>query len=129
MEASEQLTTEESSTVRAIDDRLVIEHLEVEDERAARVVRERAKAGQPPAETVAKSIEIGARVIDSEGTAANVDYVKAEFGKHTGELAQKLVKGIESGNELLAEEIAKSFGADRQGSVQHQIKEMLDRFS
>lgn len=129
MEASEQLTTEESSTVRAIDDRLVIEHLEVEDERAARVVRERAKAGQPPAETVAKSIEIGARVIDSEGTAANVDYVKAEFGKHTGELAQKLAKGIESGNELVAEEIAKSFGSDRQGSVQQQIKEMLDRFS
>jgi hypothetical protein len=127
MEASEQLTTPESSSVRAIDGRLVVEHLEVEDERAARVVRERAEAGQPPAETVTKSIEIGARVLEREGTAAEVDYVKAEFGRHTAEIAQKLVKLIESGNDLLAEEIAKSFGTDRQGTVQHQIKEMLDR--
>jgi hypothetical protein len=129
MEASEKLTAQESSTVRAIDGRLVIERLEVDDERAARVVRERAESGQPPAETVTKSIEIGARVLAREGTAAEVDYVKAEFGRHTGDLAQKMVKLIESGNDLLAEEIAKSFGADRQGSVQHQIKEMLDRFA
>ncbi|MEK6251609.1 MAG: hypothetical protein AABM43_06635 [Actinomycetota bacterium] len=127
MEASEKLTAEETSTVRAIDGRLVIERLEVEDERAARVVRERAESGQPPAETVSKSIEIGARVLEREGTAAEVDYVKAEFGKHTAELAQKLVRMIETGNDLLAEEIAKSFGADRQGTVQHQIKELLDR--
>jgi hypothetical protein len=129
MEASEKLTTEESSTVRAIDGRLVIEHLEVEDERAARVVRERAESGQPPSETVTKSIEIGARVLEREGTAAEVDYVRAEFGKHTAELAEKLVKLIDGGNDLLAEEIAKSFGTDRQGTVQHQIKEMLDRFA
>ena len=129
MEASEKLNTQESSTVRAIDGRLVIERLEVDDERAARVVRERAESGQPPAETVTKSIEIGARVLEREGTAAEVDYVKAEFGRHTGELAQKMVKLIESGNDLLAEEIAKSFGEDRKGSVQHQIKEMLDRFA
>jgi hypothetical protein len=129
MEASEKPTHRQTSTVRAINGRLVIEHLEVDDERAARVVRERAETGQPPAETVTKSIEIGARVLEREGTAAEVDYVKAEFGRHTGELAEKLVRIIESGNGLLAEEIAKSFGPDRQGSVQHQIKEMLDRFS
>ena len=35
--------------VRALDDRLVIERLTVTDERAARVVRERAEAGQQPA--------------------------------------------------------------------------------
>src|SRR3954452_10762426 len=127
MEASEQLATHQEATVRAIGARLVIERLEVEDERAARLVRERAEAGQPPAETVRGAIEIGARVLEREGAAAEVDYVKAEFGKHAGELAQKLVKQIESGNDLLAEEIAKSFGADRQGTVQQQIKEMLDR--
>jgi hypothetical protein len=127
MEASEKLTTHETATVRTLDDRLVIERLEVEDERAARLVRERAEAGQPPADTVRGAIEIGARVLEREGTAAEVDFVKAEFGRQAGELAQKLVKQIESGNDLLAGEIAKSFGADRQGSVQHQIKEMLDR--
>jgi hypothetical protein len=127
MEASEKLTTHEGATVRTLDDRLVIERLEVEDERAARLVRERAEAGQPPADTVRGAIEIGARVLEREGTAAEVDYVKAEFSRHTGELAEKMVKLIESGNGLLAEEIAKSFGAERQGTVQQQIKEMLDR--
>src|SRR3954471_23370169 len=100
MEASEKLTAQEDSTVRAIGGRLVIERLEVDDERAARVVRERAEAGQPPAETVRGAIEIGARVLEREGAAAEVDYVKAEFGRQAGELAQKLVKQIESGNDL-----------------------------
>ena len=66
-------------TVRALEDRLVIEMMTVTDERSARVVREQAEAGRPPAETVGKAIEIGARVLDSEETAANVDYVRAEF--------------------------------------------------
>jgi len=126
MEASRQLTTHDEPAVRAIDGRLVIEHLVLDDERAARVVRERAEAGQAPAETVRGAIEIGARVLEREGAAAEVDYVRAEFGRQAGEVAQKLVKGIESGNEQLAEEIARSFGADRQGTVQQQIKEMLD---
>ncbi len=38
--------------VRVLDDRLVIEGLTISDERAARVVRERAEAGQRPADTV-----------------------------------------------------------------------------
>ena len=114
-------------TVRALDDRLVIERLEVDDERSAQLVRERIEAGQSAEQTVRDAIEIGARVLEREGVGAEVDYVKAEFGKHAGELAERLVKSIESGNELLAEEIAKSFGADRQGTVQQQIKEMLDR--
>ena len=116
-----------NATVRALADRLVIERLEVDDERSAQLVRERIEAGQSGEQTVRDAIEIGARVLEREGVGAEVDYVKAEFGKHSRELAERLVKSIESGNELLAEEIAKSFGADRQGTVQHQIKEMLDR--
>jgi hypothetical protein len=127
MEASERFDFTDEPTVRLLDGRIVIERLRVEDERAARVVRERAEAGRSPADTVAKAIEIGARVIDSEGAAANVDYVRAEFGRHAGELAERLSKLIDGGHDQLAEEIAKSFGADRQGTVQHQIKEMLDR--
>jgi len=127
MEASQQFDIREDATVRVVGDRVVVEHLDVEDRRAAQLVRDRKAQGTHPAETVAKAIEIGARVIDSEGTAANVDYVRAEFGRHAGELAERLGKVIEVGNDLLAEEIAKSFGADRQGTVQGQIKEMLDR--
>src|SRR5919106_667906 len=128
MEASEkpQPSLDEGS-IRAIGDRLVIERLEVADERAARVVRERAEAGHAPADTVRGAVEIGARVLEREGTAVEVDYVRAEFGRHAGDLAERLVKMIETGNELLSEEIAKSFGDDRQGTVQQQIKEMLDR--
>ena len=53
MEASEkpQLPIDQApdhgdGVVRALDDRLVIERLTVSDERAARVVRERAEGGQ-----------------------------------------------------------------------------------
>jgi hypothetical protein len=112
-----------------LEDRIVVEGLTIADRDSARVVRERAETGTPPAETVTKSIEIGARVLEREGTAAEVDYVKAEFGKHTAELAERLTKTLEGGSDQLAEEIAKTFGSDRQGTVQHQIKEMLVRFA
>lgn len=133
MEASEKpqlpLDAARDGTVRVLEDRIVVEELTIADRDTARVVRERAETGQPPAETVTKSIEIGARVLEREGTAAEVDYVKAEFGKHTAELAERLSKALEGGSDQLAEEIAKTFGADRQGTVQHQIKEMLVRFA
>jgi hypothetical protein len=127
MEASEQLNISDDPSVRVLERRLVVEHLEIDDERAARVVRERAEAGQKPAETVAKAIEIGARVIDSEGTAANVDYVRAELEKGVGPLRRELSDTLEAGSEELAERIAASFGADRSGSVQQQIREMIGK--
>ena len=130
MEASErpQLPLDEGAgsgaegTVRALDDRLVIERLTVSDERAARVVQERARAGQPGPETVAKAIEIGARVLDTEETAANVDYVRAEFERHAGALRMNLSKTLEAGDQQLAERIATSFDAGREGSVPKEIE-------
>jgi hypothetical protein len=97
----------------------------VTDERAARVVRERAEAGQDPAETITKSVEIGARVLDSEATAANVDYVRAELERGVGGVANVLSERLQAGNEALAEGIAKAFGPDRSDSVQQQIKAIL----
>jgi hypothetical protein len=128
MEASEkpQLPLDHGSeSVRVIDDRLVIERLEVHDAGAARVVRERAQKKRPPAETVARAIEIGARLIESEGTAANVDYVNAKFQEQMGGLADQLARILESGSEELAERISASFGPERSDSVQQQIREML----
>ena len=132
MEASEkpQLPLDDLASegiVRALDDRLVIERLTVADERAARMVRERAESGQRPAETVAKAVEIGARVLDSEETAANVDYVRAELERGVGKLNQELAGTIESGNEELAERIATAFGSDRSDSVQRQIAELVKK--
>ena len=129
MEASEkpQLSLDQpggDGVVRALDDRLVIEHLTVADERSARVVRERAEAGQPPAQTVRDAVEIGARVLEREGAAAEVDYVRAEFERHAGELRERLGKSLEDGDQALAETIAKSFDG-REGSVPHQFRELL----
>lgn len=130
MEASprepvDQLEFESHGSVRAIGDRLVIESLSVTDERAAKVVRERAEAGTQPAETVSKAIEIGARVIDSESTATNVDYVQRAFEASVGKLGDELAGTLEQGSTELAEHIASKFGSERSDSVQQQIKEML----
>src|SRR5436190_16931374 len=113
MEASEkpQLPLEPSATdaaVRAIGDRLVIERLEVNDVGAARVVQEQVGEGHAPAETVTRAIEIGTRVIESEGTAANVDYVKAELERQLRPLADRLGGVIEEGQEEFAERLAGS---------------------
>jgi hypothetical protein len=113
--------------VRAIDDRLVIERLEVDDPRAAKLVRERAESGHAPALTVRDAIEIGARVLEREGTAAEVDYVRAEFERQAGELRERLTRAIESGDEALAERIAASFDGGREGSVQKEIEAAMAR--
>ncbi len=132
MEASEkpQLPIDEAfgeagGVVRALGDRLVIERLTVSDERAARVVRERAEAGQAAVRTVSDAIEIGARVLDREDVAAEVDYVRAEFERHAAELRQRLTRSLETGDEMLAERISQSFDGSRDGSVQRQISELL----
>ena len=129
MEASEKpqlpLDGIDQGAVRAIGDRIVIERLEMSDERAARVVRERAEAGQAPGETVTKAIEIGARVLDTEETAVNVDYVRAEFERHAGALRERLSKLLEAGDEHLAERIAETFDGNRDGSVQKEIDKLV----
>src|SRR5918992_1859704 len=126
MEASEKLEiTDQPGSVRVIGDRIVVERLEVADERTARVIRERAEVDQPPARTVVRAIEIGARVLDSEETAANVDYVRAELERGVGQINEELSTTLEAGNEALAERIAVAFGADRSDSVQQQIKQMV----
>ena len=127
MEASQKRQQEidlAEGAVRALDDRLVIERLTVADEHAARVVRERADT-QPPTETVRKAIEIGTRVLDTEGAAVNVAYVRRELEAALGELDRRLGSTLEEGTSELAEQIASVFGADRNDSVQAQIKGML----
>ncbi len=130
MEASENqldmtASTQAEGTVRVLEDRLVIEGLTVTDASSARVVREQAGEGRTPAETVAKAIELGTRMIADVGTAANVKYVRKELEAGLGELNQELDQTIESGGERLVEEIASRFGADRSDSVQQQIKQIV----
>ena len=112
-------------SVRALGDRLVIERLQVDDPRAAKLVRDRAEAGHQPAQTVRDAVEIGARVLEREGTAAEVDYVRAEFERHAGALRERLGKTLESGDELLTDRITRAFDGSRDGSVQKEIDLLL----
>jgi hypothetical protein len=152
MEASEkQQLPLNDGAVRALDDRLVIERLTVHDERAASVVRERAEAGQPAAQTVTDAIEIGARVLDREDLSTEVDYVRAEFERTQGQLREQLTErardlterlekelervfGTEGGvmsaalsahADELAEQVARHFDPERQTAVQNQVRELV----
>jgi hypothetical protein len=158
MEASErQLPIEPpggSGSVRVVEDRIVIEALTIADQETARVVRERAEAGEEPQRAVRRAIEIGTRVLDREDTAIEVDYVRREFERlsrsHSEtveethrEAVERIEEGLrralggeegpgalgqalESHSEELSEQIAATFGEDREGAVQAQIKRMLD---
>ena len=158
MEASEKpqlpldaTPAEGEASVRLVEDRIVIERLTIADEGTARVVRERAGAGEEPARTVRRAIEIGSRVLDREETAAEVDYVRREFEHLTrahresveeknreaverieqaigGDEAQgALGSALDSHTDELAELIASHFGEDREGAVQAQIKRILEQ--
>ncbi len=158
MEASEKpqlpLEPEGSGSVRLVGDRIVIEDLTIADEQTARVARERAEAGEEPAKTIRRAVEIGARVLDREETAVEVDYVRREFEQVTSahresietknrEAVERIEEGLrralggedasgalgealESHSTELSEQIASTFGEDREGAVQAQIKRMLE---
>ena len=139
-------------TVRVLGDRIVIEGMTIADAEAARVVREHAETGEEPARSVRRSIEIGTRVLDREDTAIEVDYVRREFERlsrvHAESLAESqgqaveriedelrralggeegpgaLGQALDTHSEELSERIAATFGEDREGAVQAQIKRM-----
>jgi hypothetical protein len=143
-----------SGSVRVVEDRIVIEGLTITDQETARVVRERAETGEEPARSVRRAIEIGTRVLDREDTAIEVDYVRREFERLTRsanetieERNREAVERIEDGlrralggeegpgalghaleahSDELSERIAATFGEDREGAVQGQIKRMLE---
>ena len=130
MEASERQLPmdagEAGGAVRALDDRILIERLTVQDERAAQLVRERQAAGQEPARTVSDAIEIGARVLDREDSTAEVDFVRAEFERQATALRERLTRSLEHGDQQLAERIAKAFDSE-DGSVPREFQQTLER--
>jgi hypothetical protein len=136
----EAATPLRKTSVHAVNGAVHIESLVVEDETAARVVRERADAGADPAETVADAIEIGARVLDREQAAANADFVRAEFEKvakdvevEFGEKARAVAEffngkvdevfGEENGR--LAKELERHFSDGSSAAVQNRVKEIV----
>jgi hypothetical protein len=154
MEASENTRIDRAEpTVRALDDRLVIERLEVDDERSAQLVRERIEAGQSGEDTVRDAIEIGARVLEREGLAAEVDYVQREFERTSGHVREQfgeqasaltekvqgelqrvfgdeggvMAKALDAHAGELADQISRHFGEESTEAVQHRVRELVEK--
>jgi hypothetical protein len=119
MEASERpqlpLDADPDGTVRALEDRLVIERLTVSDERAAALVRDRKQAGQDPAKTVANAIEIGARVLDREDAAVEVDFVRREYERAMAEHRAESERQQREAVERIEQELRRAFGDEAAG--------------
>jgi hypothetical protein len=135
------------------DGAVVIDGLVVTDERLVELVQRRIEQDQSPEEAVVQALEIGARVLDRESTAAEVDFVKLElekiaatversFGERADAVATVLQRQMEEAfgeeggavaaaldghAEQMADQIATTFGADRSSAVQNQIKELVER--
>lgn len=148
------LDIDSDGSVRVVGDRIVIESMTIADEGTARVVRERAEGGEEPGRAIRRAIEIGTRVLDREDTAVEVDYVRREFEQVTSahretvqqknleaveriedslrrvlgddEAAGALGQALDAHSDVLAEHIAATFGEDREGAVQAQIRRMLE---
>jgi hypothetical protein len=121
MEASEkpQLPLDEAGdgTVRVLEDRIVVESLTIADRDTARVVRERADGGEEAARTVRRTIEIGARVLDREDTAAEVDFVRREFERMSAEHRDQIAARNEEAVGRLEKELQRAFGSEEAGGL------------
>ncbi len=117
-------------------DSVRIDGLEVVDETAARLVGEAPDADQ----VITDAIEIGARVLDREQTAANTEFVKtefekvsksveAEFGDRAKSVAEELGRKVdevfdpESGH--LSKSLEQLFSDGSSTAVQHKVKQIV----
>lgn len=126
--------------VRSVAGRVAIDGLVVDDECAARLVREREEAGEDPAKLVADAVEIGARVLDREQTGANADFVKAEFEKVSRDTQAAFAERARAAAEHLDRKVEELFGPDNghlakalerhfsdgsSAAVQHRVKDVV----
>jgi hypothetical protein len=137
MEAATPLRT---PRVSVFGDVVVADALAVRDRVAVELVRERADAGEDPAEVLVDAIEIGTRVLSREQAEVNADFVRTEFEKVSREVegaftekartvAEFLGKRVDDvfgpENGHLAKELERLFGAESAVAVQHQLREVM----
>jgi hypothetical protein len=132
----EAATTLNFAQVRVAGERLYVDGLVVDDECAVRLVRE----SDDPAGLVTDAIEIGARVLDRQQTAANAEFVKAEFERAARDLDKEFVErarlvaerldakvdavfGSEDG--AVTKLLARHFGDESTVAVQNRVKTLL----
>jgi len=139
------------SLVETRDGAVMIDGLTVEDRTLAELVERRSENGVGPEATVTDALEIGARVLDREATAAEVDHVRREFERVSGQVEHSFAErarvigdqlqtqferflGEDSGTmgrvldahtEEVSELVSVHFGGDRNTAVQHQLREVM----
>ena len=111
--------------IAAVGDRVTIDGLVVQDETAARLVRERAEAGADPAGTVTDAIEIGARVLDREQAGANAEFVKTELEKVAKEVEHEFSDRARNVAERFEQKVDEVFHPD----AGHLAKSLDELFS
>jgi hypothetical protein len=131
-----QITAEH---VTLLDDELLIDGLTITD--PASLALARAAAGANLDDLVRQTIEIGARILEREQTAADTEFVKAEFEKQSRELqaeftenAQKVTDGFrqridetfDADAGLLPKLLDQHFGENSNSAVQNRVKEIVE---
>jgi hypothetical protein len=137
--------------VEVRDGAVFIDGLVVQDRTLVELIERRLERDLTAEETVTDAIEIGARVLDREATNVEVDFVKHQFERVSGEVerafgdrAREVAEGLqaqferflgEDGGAMskaleahsgeLEELVAENFGADRSTAVQHQLRELI----
>jgi hypothetical protein len=104
----EAATTLPFAQIRVVADRLLVDGLVVDDECAVRLARE----SQNPGRLVEDALAIGARVLDREQTAADAEFVKAEFERAARDLDREFVERARLVAERLDAKVDAVFGAD-----------------
>ena len=132
----EAATTLNFAQVRVAGERVYVDGLVVDDECAVRL----AKEAENPAALITDAIEIGARVLDREQTAANTEFVKAEFERAARDLDKEFVERArlvaqrldEKVDEVFGDEtghvtqlLARHFGDESSSAVQNRLKALL----
>ncbi len=131
-----QITAEH---VTLLDDELLIDGLTITDPTSLALAR--AAAGANLDDLVRQTIEIGARILEREQTAADTEFVKAEFEKQSRELqaeftenAQKVTDGFrqridetfDADAGLLPKLLDQHFGENSNSAVQNRVKEIVE---
>ena len=121
-----------STSVRVLGDRLLVDGLVIDDDTLVRLARE----AEDPGRLVRDAAEIGARVLDREGTAAELDFVRDELEKvETAfvEQARRVYEGLDGKLEAvlgpenghLSRELRRHFSDESATAVQHRMRAVL----